>query len=72
MDESELSDAQYELAIEHAGRLALIFRFGPLADEIAEFPLWKKIACKILPRRQRWRLSWAAQPIREMNARLRA
>jgi len=70
MNHDELSDAEYEAAIEHAGRLALIHRYGPSADEVAEFPRWKKAACRLLPHGQRWRLSWAAGPIRDMRARL--
>lgn len=70
MDYEELSDAAYEAAVEHAGRIALIYRFGPSAEEIAEFPVWKKAACRLLPKGQRWRLSWAAQSIRDMQARL--
>lgn len=70
MDYEELSDAEYAVAIEHAGRLALTYRFGPSAEEVAEFPVWKKVACRLLPRGQRWRLSWAAHPIRDIRARL--
>jgi len=70
MSHEELSDAEYEAAIAHAGRLALIHRFGPSAEEIGEFPIWKKVACRLLPQGHRWRLSWAAQPIRDMSARL--
>lgn len=65
-----LSDAEYEVAIEHAAKMALIFRFGPNAEEVASFPRWKRWLHDSLPRRHRWRLSWAATPIRDFNRRI--
>lgn len=70
MTTEHLSDAEYEAEIAHAGRMALIYRFGPDKDEIAHFPVWKKVIFRVLPVRHRWRLSWAVEPIKEYLARV--
>lgn len=69
MATEDLSDAEYEAEIAHAGRLALICRFGPDKEEVAGFPRWKRVMVKVLPVRHRWRLSWAAEPIKEYLAK---
>lgn len=52
MHNEHFSDAEYEVAIEHTGRLALIYHVGPSAEEVADFPVWKKLVCRLLPRGQ--------------------
>jgi hypothetical protein len=62
--EDELSDAEYEVMTAMAARIGLTARFGPCAEEVAEFGVTKKILNKVLPRWMRWRLSWMAPEIR--------
>lgn len=66
----ELSDAEYEIAIEHAAQMALIFRYGPDTEEVASFPWWKRHLHDCLPRKHRWKLSWASVLIKDFNERV--
>lgn len=62
-----LSDDE-QSAFDHAVAAALTSRNGPCAHEM---PAWRRIAVRLLPRRQRWRLSVLAPDIREFKRRRR-
>lgn len=48
----------------------LVRRFGPTNAELETWPRWKKALCRMIPRKQRWRLSVNAPLIREFETRL--
>jgi hypothetical protein len=60
---SEQERAAFELAIV----CGLTRRHGPLAREFAAMPAWRRWAVRLLPRRQRWRLSYLAPDIRRFE-----
>lgn len=45
-------------------------RNGPSAAEIETWPRWKRAACRLTPRKQRWRFSVNAPVIRDFETRL--
>lgn len=65
-----LSDDE-QSAFDHAVAAALTSRNGPSAREISTMPAWRRIAVRLLPRRQRWRLSALAPDIRGFKRRRR-
>ena len=48
----------------------LLRRWGPTPAQLAALPWWRRTACRLLPRRQRWRLYPLASQIREFERRL--
>jgi hypothetical protein len=60
---SEEERAAFELAIV----CGLTRRYGPLARELDAMPAWRRWAVRLLPRRQRWRLSYLAPDIRRFE-----
>lgn len=46
----------------------LLVRFGPNDAQLAELPWWRRAACRLLPRRHRWRLHSLAPRIRQFDA----
>lgn len=65
-----LSDDE-QSAFDHAVAAALTSRNGPSAHEMRTMPAWRRIAVRLLPRRQRWRLSALAPDIRGFKRRRR-
>lgn len=57
---------EYDLALV-AG---LTRRFGPSAAEVETWPRWKRVLCRLTPRRYRWRYSVNAPAIRDFETRL--
>lgn len=60
---SEEERAAFELAIV----CGLTRRSGPLARELDAMPAWQRWVVRLLPRRQRWRLSYLAPDIRRFE-----
>ena len=60
---SEEEHAAFELAIV----CGLTRRNGPLARELDAMPGWRGWMVRLLPRRQRWRLSYLAPDIRRFE-----
>jgi hypothetical protein len=60
---NEEEHAAFELAIV----CGLTRRNGPLARELEAMPAWRRWAVRLLPRRQRWRLSYLAPDIRRFE-----
>ena len=48
----------------------LMRRWGPSSAQIAELSCWRRAACRVLPRSQRWRVHPLAPTIRELERRL--
>ena len=60
---SEEEHAAFELAI----ICGLTRRNGPLGRELEAMPAWRRWVVCLLPRRQRWRLSYLAPDIRRFG-----
>lgn len=41
-------------------------RLGPLPDELSGFPVWKRVAVRLTPRKNRWKWSVYAPILRDM------
>ena len=48
----------------------LLRRWGPSPAQLATLPWWRRTACRILPRSQRWRVHPLAPAIRDLERRL--
>ena len=48
----------------------LMRRWGPSSAQIAELSCWRRTACRVLPRSQRWRVHPLARTIRDFEDRL--
>ena len=48
----------------------LMRRWGPSPTQMAELPWWRRTACRVLPRSQRWRVHPLAPTIRDFEDRL--
>jgi hypothetical protein len=60
---SEEEQAAFDLAV----ICGLTRRFGPYPQEVAAMPTWRRWAVRLLPRRNRWRLSYMAADIRRFE-----
>ena len=65
-DFREASGEDLDLAL----TCGLLRRWGPSPAQLAALPWWRRTVCRLLPRRQRWRVHPLAQPIREFERRL--
>ena len=61
----EMSDAEYEVAMEYAAIVGLARRFGATPEELAELPRWKRFAERLTPQNHKWKFSPYAQVIRD-------
>ena len=48
----------------------LMRRWGPTPAQLAALPWWRRTVCRLLPRRQRWRVHPLAPQIRDFERRL--
>ena len=48
----------------------LLRRWGPSPAQLAALPWWRRTVCRLLPRRQRWRIHPLAPTIRDFERRL--
>ena len=48
----------------------LMRRWGPSPAQLASLPWWRRTACRVLPRSQRWRVHPLAPAIRGFEDRL--
>ena len=48
----------------------LMRRWGPSPAQLVALPWWRRTACRLLPRRQRWRVHPLAPQIRDFERRL--
>ena len=65
-DVGEASGEDLDLAL----TCGLLRRWGPSPAQLAALPWSRRTACRLLPRRQRWRVHPLAQSIREFERRL--
>ena len=63
LDLSEQERAEFDFAV----ICGLTRRFGPYPQEVAAMPAWRQLGVRLLPRRQRWRLSYLAADIRRFE-----
>ena len=63
LDLSEQERAEFDFAV----ICGLTRRFGPYPQEVAAMPAWRQWGVRLLPRRQRWRLSYLAADIRRFE-----
>ena len=47
----------------------LLRRWGPTPAQLAALPWWRRTVCRLLPRRQRWRVHPMAPLIRDRDIR---
>jgi len=66
-DESLALSDEERAAFELAIVCGLTRRHGPLARELETMPTWRRWVVRLLPRRQRWRLSYLAADIRRFE-----
>ena len=59
-------------SLNHAAACGLTKRFGPSIAEVAAMASWRRLAIKVLPVSQRWRLSSLAADIKEFDRALAA
>ena len=62
----EATDEELNLAIV----CGLMRRWGPSTTQMAALPWWRRTACRVLPRSQRWRMHPLAPAIRGFEDRL--
>lgn len=48
----------------------LLRRWGPSPAQLAALPWWRRTACRVLPRSQRWRVHLLAPAIRDFERRV--
>ena len=48
----------------------LMYRKGPSPSQLGALPWWRQVACRILPRKHRWRMHPLAPHIRHFNSQV--
>ncbi len=62
--------AEFDTQLDQAVQAGLTRRWGPDRKEVKAWPLWKRVACRLTPRKYRWRYSAYAPLIREYDSRI--